>query len=78
MIYIDIPGYAPELNRALKSMQDRYKVELGLAYRNSAFPKMDEAFEKENRCKFGYDRKFTPIVVMFEEEDWFWFKAKWS
>lgn len=72
MIYIPIPGYAPELNRAIEAMQKRYKNQLTPVY-----PKMDEEFEKENRCKFGYDRNFTPIVVMFEEEDWFWFKAKW-
>ena len=39
---------------------------------------IDEDFEEENRCKIAYDRHDTPLLLMFEEEDWFWFKAKWS
>ena len=77
MIYIDIPGHPPELNRAIAAIQERYKHKMA-RYHNSVYPDMDETFERENKCRFGYDRNSTPIVVMFEEEDWFWFKAKWS
>ena len=73
MIYIQIPTHVHEINHALISIQDRYRDSLGNPY-----PAIDETFEEENRCKILYDRKTTPIVIMFEEEDWFWFKAKWA
>lgn len=71
MRYIPIPTEYYEVNRALRTIQEKYDSTLPV------YPEMDIAFEVENRCKIAYDRHSTPIMLIFEEEDWFWFKAKW-
>lgn len=59
------------VHRAVEEAKYRYAV-LG-----SNWQTVDEQFEFENRCKIVYDRQHHPVVLIFEEEDWFWFKAKW-
>jgi hypothetical protein len=38
----------------------------------------DEVFEQSNRCTLAYERTLGDVsYVIFEDENWFWFKAKW-
>ena len=72
MIYIPLHHYYDDsIYYALKNSQNRFKNH------PNPYPKIDEVFEEENRCKIAYDRDKKPVMLMFEEEDWFWFKAKW-
>ena len=58
--------------RAVEEAKRRY------AFFDSNWQTVDEQFEIENNCKIVYDRKQNPVVLIFDEEDWFWFKAKWT
>lgn len=73
MIYISLKEYTDDaVYYSLMDIQNRFK---GVG---SPYPLIDEVFERENRCQVLYDRKDTPVLMMFEDEDWFWFKAKWG
>lgn len=60
------------VHRAIEEAKHRY------AFLSSNWETVDAQFETENRCKIVYDRKQNPVVLIFDEEDWFWFKAKWT
>lgn len=39
----------------------------------------DELFERENRCRVGYDpNSGKPRFLVFNDKDWAWFALKWS
>lgn len=59
------------LSNAILYHQVRYKGVQDWQYR-------DKVFEQANRCTLAYSRAPGEVsYVIFEDEDWFWFKAKW-
>lgn len=59
------------VSRAVEDAQYRYAV------LSSQWQSADIQFEVENNCKIVYDRNQHPVMLVFDDEDWFWFKAKW-
>ena len=70
-IYSDDHSIRQMVHRAVEEAKYRY------AFASRNWESVDVQFEVENKCQIVYDRQHHPIVLIFEEEDWFWFKAKW-
>lgn len=53
-------------------------IDMGERFPDMAWKERDAIFEKENRCKVGYDAECKARFVVFDDNNWSWFLIKWS